>query len=90
MARGHVQEFSWSTSVGPYADADNDRSLATAIMTNLVAALYLKYETSIHPSFEGVSPAIISLFETLYDERYSEYKVGSLVIAMLSSDSHCP
>ena len=58
-------------------------------MTNLVAALYSKYESSINPSFEGVSPAIISLFETLYDERYSEYKVSHLVIVIISFVSHC-
>ena len=89
MARGHVQEFSRLSHVGLYADPDNDCSLATAVMTSFVAALYMKYETSVHPSFEGVSPAIISLFETLYDERYSDYKVSSLVIATLSSVSHC-
>jgi hypothetical protein len=45
------------------------------VMTTLVAALYSKYETRVHPSFEGISPAIISLFETFWDERYEEYKV---------------
>ncbi len=50
-------------------------SLAMATTTTLVAALYSTCETSVHPSFEGISPAIISLFETFWDERYNEYKV---------------
>lgn len=56
--------------------ADQKQSFAMANMTTLVASLYMRYETSIHPSFGGVSPAIISLFETFWDERYEEYKVS--------------
>lgn len=52
-------------------------SLAMATVTTLVASLYSKYETTIHPSFVGISPAIVSLFETLWDERYEEYKVST-------------
>ena len=51
-----------------------------ATMTTLVAALYSKYETNIHPSFEGGSPAIVSLFETFWDERFSRYQVRGVVL----------
>lgn len=51
-------------------------SLAMSTMTTLVAALYSRYETSINSSFEGKSPAIISLFETFWDERFDEFQVG--------------
>lgn len=51
-------------------------SLAMSTMTTLVAALYFRYETSIHPSFEGISPAIVSLFETFWDERFDDLEVS--------------
>ena len=45
-------------------------------MTTLVAGLYSQFETTVNPSFEGTSPAIISLFETFWDERFEKYRVS--------------
>jgi hypothetical protein len=48
-------------------------------MITLVAGLYSNFETTVNPSFEGISPAIISLFETFWDERFEKYQVSCVI-----------
>jgi len=47
-----------------------------AEMTTLAATIYRKYETTIAPGFEGVTPGITARFEVFQDDRFDKMMVS--------------
>jgi len=48
-----------------------------AQMTTLTAAIYQKYQTSLPPGFEDMSPGITSRFEVFSDDQFSKVAVSA-------------